>query len=200
MEKVPPRPELDRDAKRVFLLSLEDEQSSRLYFDEIRRRHEDRLSIIFAKHIGSAPPNVVEAARLASEQIDADEVWCLFDIEGPQHATRRPQAQAAMSRARDLGFFCALSNPCFEYWLLMHFVNSARMYANCTAVIHDLRQLLPHYDKGDRCFDQLEAGIPDAIQRARVNFTTRCEAVGESVIDCNPSTQVYLLMERLLNA
>jgi RloB-like protein len=183
----------------VFLLSLEDEQSSRLYFSGIARRQRDHLSIVFAKHIGSDPGSVVEAARRAYDAEFIDEVWCLFDTEGPQHATRRPQARAAVIRARDLGFHCALSNPCFEYWLFLHFENSARMYANCTAVLHHLRDHIPDYDKGLHCFDQLEDTILDAIQRARHNFTTRCDAVGDDVIDCNPSTQVYLLMERLLS-
>lgn len=181
----------------MFLLSLEDEQSSRLYFTEIARLRRERISIVFAKHRGSDPQNVVEAARVADQTIAADEVWCLFDTEGPQHPTRRPQAQDAVSRARNLKFYCALSNPCFEYWLLLHFANSATMYNDCSAVLHDLRQHIPEYDKGDRCFDQLEGGIPDAIQRARRNFTTRCVDVG--VLDCNPSTQVYELMERLLS-
>ena len=104
-----------------------------------------------------------------------------------------------MSRARDLGFHCALSNPCFEYWIFLHFENSARIYANCTAVIHHLRDHIPDYDKGLHCFDQLADGILDAVQRARNNFTTRCDAVGDDVLDCNPSTQVHHLMERLLD-
>ena len=183
----------------MFLLSLEDEQSSRLYFTEIARLRREHISFVFAKHRGSAPQNVVEAARLEDLMTEADEVWCLFDTEGPQHPTRRPQAQAAVSRAHALGFRCALSNPCFEYWLLLHFENSTRKYNDCTAVLHDLRRHIPDYDKGDRCFDQLEGGILDAIQRARHNFETRCVAVGDDVIVCNPSTQVYELMERLLS-
>ena len=181
----------------MVLLSLEDEHSSRLYFAAIARQERARISIVFARHIGSDPGSVVEAARREYDPDSIDEVWCLFDTEGPQHPTRRSQAQAAVSRARDLGFRCALSNPCFEYWLLLHFANSTTMYQDCTAVLHDLRRHIDDYDKGDRCFDQLEGGILEAIQRARRNFTTRCVDVG--VIDCNPSTQVYQLMERLLS-
>jgi hypothetical protein len=45
----------------------------------------------------------------------ADEVWCVFDVdEHPKLAEARDQANAN-------GIQLAVSNPCFELWLLLHF-------------------------------------------------------------------------------
>jgi hypothetical protein len=182
----------------VLLLSLEDEESARIYFTELGRLHRDRISVVFARHLGTDPENVVEAARRTAEATPADEVWCVFDTEGPQHPARAPQARRALARARDLAYHCAVSNPCFEYWLLLHFVNSVRSYPECKVVARELREHVPNYDKGRLRFDDFRERIGDAQQRARNNDQTRCQALDRGPVDCHPCTQVYLLVERFL--
>lgn len=180
-----------------MLLSLEDEQSSRLYFAGLGKQHRERVSITFAKHIGSDPGNVVEAARRTAAEVAHDEVWCVFDTEGPQHPARRQQVPAALDRLRQLGYREALSNPCFEYWLLLHFQNSTRQYQNCSQLLSDLKNHLKGYEKGYDCFADVVDKIDEALARAAQNYTSRYLNVHGEVIDCNPITQVHLLVERI---
>ena len=52
------------------------------------------------------------------ENDEIDEVWCVFDVEAPQ---THPNLQEALARARDNEIETAVSNPCFEIWLALHF-------------------------------------------------------------------------------
>lgn len=66
------------------------------------------------------------AARLADPEVD--ECWCLFDVEWPKH---HPNLSDARQLAQAKGVKLAISNPCFELWLILHhreftrFVNTA---------------------------------------------------------------------------
>jgi hypothetical protein len=62
---------------------------------------------------------VDNAVALKKRDSEVDECWCLFDVEWPKH---HPKLAEAVNRARDVeGVHAAVSNPCFEVWLIMHF-------------------------------------------------------------------------------
>ena len=60
-----------------------------------------------------------EAERVAKRQRDSylafDEVWCVHDVDD------HPRLDEARIMARDNDISLAVSNPCFELWLLLHF-------------------------------------------------------------------------------
>ena len=43
-----------------------------------------------------------------------DEIWCVFDVDA------HPNVNSAVAEARDAGIEVAVSNPCFELWLVLH--------------------------------------------------------------------------------
>jgi hypothetical protein len=49
---------------------------------------------------------------------EIDECWCVFDVEWPQN---HPHLREAVQLAKDNGIRLAVSNPCFELWLILHF-------------------------------------------------------------------------------
>jgi hypothetical protein len=51
----------------------------------------------------------------ARAQDDFDQVWCVFDVDD------YPDIPAAVATARRLGIEVAVSHPCFELWLILHF-------------------------------------------------------------------------------
>ncbi|NNN21700.1 MAG: RloB domain-containing protein [Acidimicrobiales bacterium] len=62
---------------------------------------------------------VVEARRRnTGEESEIDEIWCVFDLEWP---TNHPDLNDSGERARQAGIKVAISNPCFELWLILHF-------------------------------------------------------------------------------
>ena len=84
-----------------------------------------------------------------------------------------------------------MSNPKFEYRLLLHFedgndINGSR---DCT---QRLQKYLPNYDKTGFDTKKIEPGIPDAVKRASAKDNPRCKTWPKT----NGST-VYRLVEKL---
>lgn len=72
---------------------------------------------------GSAPLTLVRAAREQQRESKRrpkangpafDEIWCVFDTDA------HPDLHQALAEAASAGIHIALSNPCFELWLVLH--------------------------------------------------------------------------------
>jgi hypothetical protein len=60
---------------------------------------------------------VVGRSRAMDADEEIDEFWCVFDVEWPRN---HPGLQEAMEDARRNSIEVAVSNPCFELWLILH--------------------------------------------------------------------------------
>ena len=127
------------------------------------------------------------AAQVAKdENLGYDEVWCVFDIDD------HPQIDDAKQQARDNGVRLAVSNPCFELWVLLHFqeqrahISRAKLRAAC-------RKHLPGYEK-DIPTEKLSPHYDEAVIRAR-NLDAWQREQGRP--DANPSTGVYHLTQAI---
>ena len=83
----------------------------------------------------------------------------------------------------------AVSNPKFEYWLLLHFEDGNGV--NIKNCIQRLKAYLPHFDKNHVEIDKLKDKIDDAIKRANMKDKSHCKWPAQ-----NGST-VYRLVEKL---
>lgn len=151
---------------------------------------------------GSSPRTVVDFAkqRYAQEKCrnDAfDRVFCVFDKD--THTSYK-QALDKLNRAVPRKAYTAINSvPCFEYWLLLHFVCSTKAYTSsgkksaCARIIDDLQKYIPEYSKGARglfkdLMDQTEQAVAfskRALQEAKNNRTD------------NPTTLMHELVEYL---
>jgi hypothetical protein len=86
-----------------------------------------------------------------------------------------------------------LSNPKFEYWLLLHFEDGAGVTSSqdCTARI---RRHLPNYNKGIDSRKISKEQITDAIHRARARDNPACPDWPRNI----GGTTVYKLVEKLI--
>jgi hypothetical protein len=85
--------------------------------------------------IGRDPVSVVSAARTRQQRGESyDQTWCVFDVD------RHSNLDEALRLAASYGYKCAVSNPCFEIWLLWHFEDRT---AACSAT--DLRRCLRNH-------------------------------------------------------
>ena len=117
-----------RTPKRTFLVFCEGEKTEPAYLKALKR--EPAVSDVASVDIrvdeetsGPLPLTLVDAAakaraRSSGEDGEIDEVWCIFDVEWPQN---HPNLDRALARARESGVRVAVSNPCFELWLALHF-------------------------------------------------------------------------------
>ncbi|MEV4234069.1 RloB family protein [Nocardia sp. NPDC049737] len=92
------------------------------YIDALKRLPEltDVVSVdVSIEEAGATPMHLVESACADKRRadLDVDFYWCVFDVEFPQ---RHPYLDRARQMARDNGVHLAISNPCFEIWLILH--------------------------------------------------------------------------------
>jgi RloB-like protein len=87
----------------------------------------------------------------------------------------------------------ALSNPCFEYWLLLHFRDHRTYAASYKQIEPVLRKHIPGHDKARLDFRRYAAHVPEAVDRA----ARRLSGCGGD-LGANPSTTVHLIAAQFL--
>ncbi|HEY0038504.1 MAG TPA: RloB family protein [Longimicrobium sp.] len=141
---------------------------------------------------GGDPRALVECAvelrkkARRDEDLAYDEVWCVFDVD--EHA----RLDAARELAEEKGIRLAVSNPCFELWLILHFCEHGA-YLTSKRAVDLLGKHIRDYHKHVR-YDDLAAGYEDAVVRATSleRRHSRAGTDGE-----NPSTGVHHLTEQI---
>ncbi|MFI9384852.1 RloB family protein [Kutzneria sp. NPDC052558] len=153
------------------------------YFDGLRRSRRDPTVRVRVIAKGVAPDQLVRHAQRVGG--DYDEVWCVVDTDEFDIAK-------AARLADELGVRLAVSNPCFELWLLLHFTE----HRVASPSYRDLRpKLIKHVPGYDKCrveFAQYEPGVADATRRGE-----RLDPTGRDH-DRNPSTGVWKLVRQVL--
>jgi hypothetical protein len=105
-----------------------------------------------------------------------DEYWCVVDVDEFDIAE-------AIAAAESTGISLAVSNPCFEVWLILHFADCTAGIASPKAAAEKLRRHLPGYSKGVLDFALLAERVDKAVERAK--------SLGAG----NPSSDMWRLVE-----
>jgi hypothetical protein len=168
------------------------------YLNGFRIAHGANTVRVHVKAPGGDPQALVEAAarlrddaaqrarREGDDNLGYDEVWCVFDVD--EHA--RLIAGQRLAAAEDIHI--AVSNPCFELWLLLHFVEqTGHLDPKRAAAL--LQKHLRTYEKHVR-FGEFAPGYQLAVHRAE-SLDVQHARVGTQ--GGNPSTGVYRLTERI---
>ncbi|MEC3995912.1 RloB family protein [Actinacidiphila sp. DG2A-62] len=145
------------------------------------------VSVIVKPKVGSPAQLVAYAGKLRAQNRDGyDEVWCVFDVDEFTDI-----ADAAVA-ARRLGIEVAVSNPCFELWLLLHFADHTAFVGAYKKLLPLLEKHVPGYDKSRLDFAPYRETYEAAAERAR-----KLEATGRDH-GRNPSTSVWRLTEGIV--
>jgi hypothetical protein len=187
---------------RVFLVATEDTYAPEQYFANLGLARVKVMILPTPQGSGlSAPEHVVarlkEAFQRVREDVQVgDEFWVFLDTDhyfGPGH---RAGTLQAMQTARQAGFEVAVSNPCFELWLLLHHeeVAPATKFANCGEVEARLRAVLGDYDK-----TSLKAGrFPLPLVSQAVARAHSLDGTPDALWPAATGTRIYRLLERVL--
>ncbi len=124
--------------------------------------------------------------------VEYDEVWCAMDVEVPEHHS----LAAALDKAGNMNIKTALSNPCFEFWYLLHFEQTGRQFQGCARVVARLSKHVGDYEKGMDWFQRVYPSTATAAARARNLFLQQWQSEDDPRC-CNPCTQVHELVEHL---
>lgn len=194
----PARREPYRESKPVILIVTEGQVTEPEYLNGFARASHNPRVRIKVKGGAGVPKTIVESAKRLKKQAEKrarsendenlryDEVWCVFDFD--QH----PNIPDAKQMARDNHIELAISNPCIELWLWLHFADQPGMQHR-----HDLQSMMkkhiPGYDKHVD-YSDYAAGYGAAVNRAS-RLDENAKVANE--IGRNPTTGVWRLTESI---
>jgi hypothetical protein len=184
--------------RKLALIVCEGEKTEPYYFQALRAHLRiNTAAVRIPPHPrGSAPISVVDcAAKIYQEDGGYDRVYCVFDKDDHESYERAMQrVRGYASRKFDpIPMQAMISVPCFEFWLLLHFMRTTRPMGRCDTVIAQLRRYLPAYVKGGgNIVDELLRHIDDAISNGQW-VSAQQAAAGTD----DPSTNVHELVEAL---
>ncbi|GAA4546824.1 RloB family protein [Amycolatopsis samaneae] len=155
------------------------------YFDGLKEAYRNAAITVSIKKKAAAPEAVVKHAVAMRDRGVYDEVWCVVDVD--EFDLEKTATLARRSRIN-----LAISNPCFEYWLLLHFQDCSAPLTCYSEVKKRLGKHVPGYDKTALRFADYADGVADAVERGR-----SCGAVHGEEHRHNPSSGVWALVEKI---
>jgi hypothetical protein len=167
------------------------------YFEQLKTF--ERIPIHLETKGGAVPETLIDwaielkinAEQQAKRQHDLnlrfDQTWCVFDVD--EHPKLKEESKR---RARSNHVNLAVSNPCFEIWVLLHFVKYTR-YIERDNLRALLQQYLPRYQKELPC-DKLWP-LQETAHRRAVEIENWHATRGTS--GENPSTDVYRIIDEI---
>jgi hypothetical protein len=180
--------------KTKFIISAEGAKTEVEYFT-ILKSFSDHIIKILNRDAGkSSPDKVLKDLKvtLAKEKMRKnDEAWIVIDVDS--WAEEKIQEVIEFTKEKQ-NQHCAISNPKFEYWLLMHFETpkNALTSAGCDAAI---KKHILNYNKGIPSSKIKIGNVTNAITRAKVRHTgTEFDYPKGN----NNGSTVYLLVDKLL--
>ncbi|HEX6356898.1 RloB family protein [Actinophytocola sp.] len=156
------------------------------YFRGLKKERRNPAVKVVVEAKGVDPVSLVRFAAQKRDMMGCDEVWCVIDVD----EFDVPKALVAAAQKR---VSLAISNPCFEYWLLLHFELCTAPLTCYDDVEPRLIRHVPRYHKSSLRFADFAPGVDDAVQRAR----GRCDDVGTEH-SRNPSTGVWALVRQVI--
>jgi hypothetical protein len=164
-----------RLAKTFVYVVCDDTKTAPNYFKDVGCRLDDsrELKIVPAKYDGISPFDVVkQAIEVKKEQAEsADIVWALVDLE--MNEEHKNSIRNLRDQAKSGGTQVAFSQPCFEVWVLTHFVDTGRIFANCQAALAEVKSCWEKdfrerpKKKAQVDYRKIAGRVPTARQNAR---------------------------------
>lgn len=189
-----------RKRRPIIYIICEGKETETNYFKHFRTRN-CLVDVVPISSKHTAAEHLVKHARTLISHADyfpkdGDQIWCVFDCDDNSDVALRNAGEYAKQK----GYKIAYSNPCFEYWYLLHFVKQNGHLKGADEVLHLLQSKgrLEKYEKNLDVFSELLPYQSEAIQRAKDRLE---QLYRDNVIilsrASNPSTTVHELVEYL---
>jgi hypothetical protein len=173
-----------RDA-RLIIIATEGKETEPAYFEALARHYRNSKIHVEVLPTGeenrSAPLHVMRRLREFKKQFDLtpnDELWMVIDRDDWDEK----HLSDVVQQCHQANYYVADSNPCFEIWLLLHFVDIASDYSekkkqslqqnpksgNRTLVENELLKHTGEYNKSNLKIEQYLPLVESAIQYAQL--------------------------------
>src|SRR5690554_2365163 len=155
------------------ILVLVEGKTEQIYFSQLRS-YEYLVGLNLQPKLAkqSNPYHILKAALAAKEENVYDFIWCVFDKDILDKTKPKDFDQLYETALRENINF-AESLPCFEVWLLLHFVLPKRFYTNPKNVESELCEHLKGYCKDtkwlqkSKIYDILKIHQSKAIENSK---------------------------------
>ncbi len=189
------RPSGGRGRRKRVHVSAEGSKTEKEYFSMINRMGKQEVWVEMVKHKSSDLEVVLEMMKNHLKHPDNklrehDHAWLVVDKDSRDENKFDSLRKWCKHPQHEL----AISNPCFEYWLLLHYREPLPVQ-DCNECINKLSsEYIPNYDKDipEGAEQELYEGIPEAIRRARKQDSSLDEPRSKATY-----TTVYKLVEIL---
>jgi hypothetical protein len=189
-----PRREFVRDA-RLVVIATEGSKTEKQYFEGKFGSSKLKIEVLPTGSDGlSAPKHVLDRLSEFTDRYDLsdeDEQWLMVDVDRIRPEFLSQICQEALQK----NFRLAISNPCFELWLLLHFRDPDVRDANCVMIEERLKEELGEYNKSRINLSVFTInGVAAAINRSKHLSPNEGERWPEF-----PGTRVHRVAERILD-
>lgn len=144
----------------------------------------------------------IAARRKNLVSFPEDEYWVVYDRESPNKYPNETHEEA-MRKARDAAVHVALSNVCFEVWLLLHKTN----HDLCCNTYDELsekelfKKHFPKYAKGEQFTNITKKLIAEAVNRASAMNRRTLNGADRGITEAEPyKLNPYTMFPELLSA
>jgi len=185
------RPIGQRRYRRMFFISTEGTKTEPQYFCMFNDEN-TVVHVKVLKHRGSNPETVLREMKrhLGEKELrKSDAAWLIVDKD--RWSDTQLQSLHEWNRT-DERYGLAVSNPKFEYWLVLHFEDGDGI-VSARDCVRRLKKHLPGYDKNLRV-ESLRSRVAEAVFRAERKDTPLCPDWPRTT-----GTTVYRLVKDLVN-
>jgi RloB-like protein len=128
-----------------------------------------------------------------------DEVYCLIDMDKVLSDNTLAKYLIDKKKIEKKGIIVFESNPCIEFWFLLHFVRTTKPFSNCESVEKELQKYMPNYAKNQQYL--VQSNIYKTLKPNLLNAFENAKWIEENKTenDYNSSkSEVYKLIKILL--
>ncbi len=203
------RRESFKEPLKSILIVCEGEKTEPIYFNALKETL--RLIMVDVEIVGGGGAPITVVNRAIELREDRKEIakkmksltkavyeviYCVIDVEAP---TPHESLARAVNKAESNNFEVVLSNPCFEYWYILHFKKTSAPFNRSQDAKAALRREHPAYNESDTTiFNVVYPKTSDAIKHSKEVLKEQHND-SEDLSDCNPSTHVHKIVEYLQN-
>ncbi|MBL7479569.1 RloB family protein [Legionella bononiensis] len=184
-----------RPYRKLYIIVAEGSKTELQYFSSFQDKN-SIIKLIFQKPKHSSPQYVLKQMEKCLKEEDCkitDEAWLVVDKDS---WTDQQLSELFNWSKKSVNFGFALSNPNFEYWLILHFEDGNNIKSASDCMVR-LNNYLPDYDKGVDINRIKNIGsIDDAIRRGKNRDNPPCTDWPKTL----GSTTVYKLVESIQRA
>ncbi|WP_310490079.1 RloB family protein [Chamaesiphon sp. VAR_69_metabat_338] len=182
----------DRRDARLFIIATEGAVTEQQYFEMFDSSRIKVKVLPTGSDNQSAPDYVLDRLNSFTEEFDLHEddmLWLVLDVDrwGDE------KLSFVCREAKQKNYNLAISNPCFEVWLCIHFDDLDSEDKTCKQFKARLRKILGSYKSSNLDLPKYAPNLAEAVERAKILHPDLQQNWPPTI-----GTHVYRLVELLI--